>query len=125
MCIRDRLQAAGLPFRRECPLAPGCRIDFLAGGVGIEVKRGRPAAKPLREQVTRYARCPEVEALLVVVEGKAFLPARVGGKPCRVLSLSRNWGCLLYTSTSRDAGYVGGYMVKHMIQDQEKQMSGR
>ncbi len=27
--------------------------------------------------------------------------------------------------TSRDAGYVGGYMVKHMIQDQEKQMSGR
>ena len=90
--IAALLQAAGLPFRRECPLAPGCRIDFLAGGVGIEVKRGRPAAKPLREQVTRYARCPEVEALLVVVEGKAFLPARVGGKPCRVLSLSRNWG---------------------------------
>ena len=27
--------------------------------------------------------------------------------------------------TSREAGYVGGYMVKKMIEDYEKQMSGK
>ena len=27
--------------------------------------------------------------------------------------------------TSREAGYVGGYMVKRMIEQQEKQMSGQ
>ncbi len=26
---------------------------------------------------------------------------------------------------SRQAGYIGGYMVKHMIEQQEKQMSGK
>jgi hypothetical protein len=27
--------------------------------------------------------------------------------------------------TSRDAGYIGGYMVKKMIEDQQRKMSGQ
>ena len=38
----DALQRADIEFRHEAPLASRCRIDFLCGTVGIEIKRGRP-----------------------------------------------------------------------------------
>ena len=89
------LQNAGIPFTREARLATG-RIDFLtADGVGIEVKRGRPAPGALLAQLSRYAACPEVRALALVVERSARLPREVGGKPCALLCLNRQWGVAL------------------------------
>ncbi|MFR5855296.1 MAG: hypothetical protein ACLUE8_13795 [Lachnospiraceae bacterium] len=37
--VTRRLTEAGLPFTHEKNLAPGCRIDFWCGGVGIEIKK--------------------------------------------------------------------------------------
>ena len=40
--VGECLRAAGLPAVHEALLAPGCRIDYLVGGVGVEIKKGRP-----------------------------------------------------------------------------------
>ena len=42
------LAAAGLEARHEVSLGSGCRIDFVCGGVGIEVKKGRVAPAVMR-----------------------------------------------------------------------------
>ena len=76
----------------ECP---ACRIDFLAEGVGIEVKKGRPVRATVLKQVARYLACEQVDALILVSEKEIRLPATVGGKPVKTLSLSRFWGVAL------------------------------
>ncbi len=94
--IAEGLRTAGIPCAHEAKLAPRCRIDFLAGeGVGIEIKRGKPNRRVLLSQLGRYAACPQVNALIVVVERSANLPATIGGKPCHFLSLNRLWGIAL------------------------------
>jgi hypothetical protein len=93
--IAAGLEAAGIVCAHEARLAPRCRIDFLADGIGIEVKCGKPSRRALLRQLGRYAACEEVRALILVVERSANLPARVGGKPCYCLSLNRLWGIAL------------------------------
>ena len=46
--VGECLSAAGLPAVHEALLAPGCRIDYLVGGVGVEIKKGRPDPAALR-----------------------------------------------------------------------------
>ena len=93
--IAARLEAAGIRCVHEAKIAPRCRIDFLAGDVGIEVKRGRPSRRILLKQMSRYAVSESVAALILVAERGASLPAKVGGKPCYCISLSRLWGVAL------------------------------
>ena len=52
--VADALQQAEIPFLHEAPLAPRCRIDFLCGEIGIEIKRGRGEKKALEKQLRRY-----------------------------------------------------------------------
>ena len=61
--VGECLSAAGLPAVHEALLAPGCRIDYLVGGVGVEIKKGRPDPAALRRQLDRYAACEDVAAL--------------------------------------------------------------
>ena len=75
------LQEAGVEFIHEAPVAPRCRVDFLAGDTAVEIKRGRPDAKRLLSQLARYARSPLVASLAVVSERRCPLPASVCGKP--------------------------------------------
>lgn len=95
--ITAALLDAGIAFSHEHSLGRGCRIDFLCdGGVGIEVKKGKPNRKSLAKQVERYAAFKAVTALVVVVERNLFDPIReAGGKPVAYVSLSRNWGVAL------------------------------
>lgn len=94
--IEKALTSRSIYFEREAKLAPRCRIDFLCeGGVGIEVKRGYPAKRPLMEQLTRYAACEQVSALVVVVERNASIPTSILGKPCTLFGLNRLWGVAL------------------------------
>ena len=93
--IAAGLEAAGIACSHEAKLAPRCRIDFLADGIGIEVKCGRPSRRALLRQLGRYASCEDVRALILVVERSANLPARVCGKPCYCLSMNRLWGIAL------------------------------
>lgn len=93
--IAQALSRSGLPFIHEARIAPRCRIDFLCGGVGIEVKRGRPAPGTLLAQLNRYCACEQVHALVLVVERTARVPRSCHGKHVRLLSLNRLWGVSL------------------------------
>jgi hypothetical protein len=84
------LQEEAIAFEREVKLGPGERIDFLtAGGVGLELKI-EGATSAIARQLERYARSPEVQALMLVttravhVAVFARLP-QVGGRPLRTI----------------------------------------
>ena len=93
--VEAALTRAGIECRHEVPLAPRCRIDFLCGGIGIEVKRGLPERARIRRQLARYAACGRVEALVLVTERAVDLPDTLGGKPLRAVCLRRLWGIAL------------------------------
>ena len=86
---------AGLEAAHEVRLAPQCRIDFMVGGVGVEIKKKRPQRAPLIAQLTRYASCPQVERLVVLAPRGVDLPKSIGGKPVTMMSLERLWGIML------------------------------
>ena len=86
---------AGLEAAHEVRLAPRCRIDFMVGGVGVEIKKKRPQRAPLIAQLTRYASCPQVERLVVLAPRGVDLPKSIGGKPVTMMSLERLWGIML------------------------------
>ena len=93
--VARALEQAGLNCRHECPIAPRCRIDFLAGNIGIEVKKGRPTLGTLKKQLARYLASDQIDGLLVVMQKGVSLPDRIAGKPVQVLSLNRQWGVAL------------------------------
>jgi hypothetical protein len=93
--IESALSRAGISCAHEYRLAPRCRIDFFVGGVGIEVKKGRPARAALERQLKRYLASGELEALVVVTQRAVSLPDAIGGKSVRLVSLNRLWGVAL------------------------------
>ena len=93
--IAAALNDAGLAFEHEYKLAPRCRIDFCVGRVGIEVKKGRPAASDLLRQLRRYLASPALDGVIVVTQRALPLPETIGGKPVRAISLNRLWGVAL------------------------------
>ncbi|MBR2718223.1 MAG: hypothetical protein IKB78_02865 [Clostridia bacterium] len=93
--VMDALEDKGLAPEHEVTLAPRCRIDLMCGGVGIEIKRGKPQRSRLVEQLTRYARCDRVEELILVAERSVDLPRSICGKPLRIICLNRLWGIAL------------------------------
>jgi hypothetical protein len=93
--IAAALREAGIDARHEAAIAPRCRIDFLAGDVGIEVKRGRQSAARLRAQAARYLASPHLAALILVTTDGARLPGELSGKPVVVFGLNRLWGVSL------------------------------
>lgn len=93
--VMDTLTAQGIPVSHEVPLGQCCRIDLMCGGVGIEIKRGKPARARLIEQLTRYARCPQITGLVLVAERSVDLPRQLCGKPVQVVCLNRLWGIAL------------------------------
>lgn len=93
--VMDALDAAALPWEHEVRLAPRCRIDLMCGSVGIEVKRGAVDKARVLAQLTRYAACPQVSALILVTEKTVPVPRAIHGKPVRLLCLNRLWGIAL------------------------------
>ena len=93
--VAEALKAAGLPCIHEYRLAPRRRLDFFIGGVGVEIKKGRPNARELLKQVERYLACDELREIIVVTQKDTPLPARVLGKRVTCISLNRLWGVAL------------------------------
>ena len=89
------LQEAGIPCTHEAKIGKGCRIDYLAGTVGIEIKKGKPIPEALCKQLARYAACEGVLGLIVITQRSVKLPESIGGKPLRHLVLSQLWGVAL------------------------------
>lgn len=93
--VSAALTRAGIAHIHEYRLAPRCRIDFLAGRIGIEIKKGRPAPTALKEQLTRYLNCDDLDAIIVVVQQTVNLPQTMFCKPVKLVSLNRLWGVAL------------------------------
>jgi hypothetical protein len=95
--IADALDLAEIPYAREHLLGRGSRVDFLAAGVAVEVKKGKPNRSKLVAQIERYAAYDEVDAVVIVVETSLFAPIREtsNGKPCAVVGLQKLWGIAL------------------------------
>ncbi|MBQ8620238.1 MAG: hypothetical protein IJ418_22395 [Clostridia bacterium] len=93
--VAKALEENGLGAIHEVRLAPRCRIDFMSGGVGIEIKKSRPERAKLLAQLTRYAQCDQIEALVVVAVRGVDLPKMIAGKPAMQVSLERLWGISL------------------------------
>ncbi len=93
--VREALEGGGIPCHHEVPLAPRCRIDFLCGNVGIEIKRGKVDKRRVINQLTRYADCDQIAALILLTEGTVALPDTIHGKPVTLICLNRLWGIAL------------------------------
>lgn len=93
--VEKRLEEAGLAYAHEARIGQGCRIDYLIGGIGVEIKKGRPDISSLKKQLLRYAACEKVEALVVVTQRAVSLPDTAMGKPVRVIALNQLWGVAL------------------------------
>lgn len=93
--IGAQLAACGFSFRHEAFLAPGCRIDYLVGDVGLEIKKGKPRAALVEQQLRRYAQSEGVASLIVVSWQSVRLPRSIAGKPVYGLALSQLWGVSL------------------------------
>jgi len=93
--VKKRLTDAGLDFIHEAKLGPGCRIDFLVGTVGVEIKKGKPDVNALKRQLARYAASDSLSAIVVLSSRTVSLPKTVLGKPVHVIVLNQLWGVAL------------------------------
>ena len=93
--VEKRLTEAGIAFTHEAKIGPGCRIDYLAGNVGIEIKKGKPDARALSAQLARYAGCDQISALVVLTQRSVSLPKCIGSIPVYGLVLNQLWGVAL------------------------------
>ena len=94
--IARALKEAGIACIHEYKLLPGRRIDFVCGSIGIEVKKSRPAAARLREQLKRYLDGTELTAMIVVMQKPCALPETICSKPVHIVALNRLWGVALH-----------------------------
>jgi hypothetical protein len=98
--IAEKLTEASLEFKKEYKLAARNRIDFLVdGGIGIEVKKGRPNRTQVLKQLERYAAFEEISAVILVVERNVYIPDIVNSKRCILFGLNRLWGVALRRKT--------------------------
>ena len=93
--VRKCLTDHGIAFVHEARIGAGCRIDYLAGNVGIEIKKGKPDARALSAQLARYAGCDQISALVVLTQRSVSLPKRIGSIPVYGLVLNQLWGVAL------------------------------
>ena len=89
------LENSGIKAVHEASLAPRCRIDFLAGRIGIEIKKSRPERARLLAQLMRYAACEQIAELVVVAPRGVTLPKMIRGKRVTMIALERLWGIWL------------------------------
>jgi hypothetical protein len=92
--IAQRFNTDGIPYAKEHQLGPRNRIDFLIpGGIGVEVKKGKPNSGQVMAQVERYAGFPVITHLVLVVERNVFTYDRsANGKPVHYVALNKLWG---------------------------------
>lgn len=95
-CIEGVLYSHGIQYQKEYRLAPRNRIDFLLeGGIGLEVKRGKPNKIKVLKQLERYAAFDEIAAMILVVDRTVHIPTSVLGKRCILFGVNRLWGVAL------------------------------
>lgn len=91
--IKQVFDLYNIAYHHEYKLAPRNRIDFfVSGGIGVEVKKGKPYSKDIYRQLKRYAQFDEIKAVILVIERYQDVPEEINGKPCRSIGLRKLWG---------------------------------
>lgn len=85
------LTIAGIEFHREFRLSPADIVDFLVDGIAVELKMRGAQKKAIFRQLQRYAKHPEVRAILLVAGISMGLPNQVEGKDAFVINLGEAW----------------------------------
>ena len=93
--VAHELENAGLPYIHEFRIRPGCRIDFMCGRVGIEIKKSKPDKRSLAAQAARYLEDEALEALIVISPFSLSLPSRINRKPVLTIATNPLWGVAL------------------------------
>lgn len=81
--IERVLTQEGVEFCREVEIAPGDRIDFMVGTVGVEVKTKGTRSQIIR-QLARYVRNERVEEIILAASSRRILvsvPDEITGMP--------------------------------------------
>lgn len=82
----------GIDYEHERKLGARKRIDFLvSGGIGVEVKKGKPNRNAVMKQLEKYASSDEVSVVILVIERSMDVPREMYGKPCYVIGLNKLW----------------------------------
>lgn len=90
--IAAALTAGGIVFEREVSLSPKDRVDFLAEGIGIEVKISGQSRRDIWAQLNRYAAHDRIEALVLAMGGAWPGETKLdGGKRLFVVNLHKGW----------------------------------
>ena len=92
--VAEALRTNGLEFKKEYRLGVRNRIDFLVdGGIGVEIKKGKPPKMSTLAQVNRYADHNLVTGIILIVEQLIHdVPEEINGKPCKLVALNKLWG---------------------------------
>lgn len=91
--VARQLDVTHIPYQREYLLGPQNRIDFfIPGGIGIEVKKGKPPRVRVLAQLQRYTNFSEINAVILIIERCLVVPEEINGKPCVSFSLNKLWG---------------------------------
>jgi hypothetical protein len=94
--VEQALLDQQISFEKEYQLAPRNRIDFFVdGGIGVEVKRGKPNKTQVTKQLQRYASFEEIKAIVLVVDRTVAIPNEINAKKCILFGLNRLWGVAL------------------------------
>jgi len=92
--VHQALDENGVRYRSEVKIAKRCRVDVLTDdGVAVEIKKGKPNSRAVKEQVKRYAASDLVTGVVLVSErGLVSHVQESHGKPIEYVALSANWG---------------------------------
>ena len=94
--VAAALADASIEAVHEYRIAPGRRIDFACGDIGIEIKKGRPRAAVIRNQLRRYLDGTPLRAVILVSQLPCALPEEICGKRVYSVALNRLWGVALH-----------------------------
>ena len=85
------LMRSGISFEREVRLTDADIVDFMVGGIAIEIKLRGAKKKEVYRQLCRYARHERVESLLLASNMSMGLPAVIDGKDAYFVKLGEAW----------------------------------
>ncbi|WP_397570632.1 hypothetical protein [Schlesneria sp. T3-172] len=76
---------------REVRLNEHDIVDFLVGGVGIEIKLRGASKKDVYRQLRRYAQSDRISVLILASNLSIGLPEQIEGKDVYLVKLSEGW----------------------------------
>lgn len=89
--IAEAFARAGVAIEREVRLSPSDIVDFMVGGVAIEVKLRGARKKEVYRQLARYAAHDRVRAVVLVSNLSMGLPETIEGKDAYFVRLGEAW----------------------------------